>query len=90
MNATKTLKVELGHRSSIQGARWCKPIGWEPANTVEGAEFVDGSWWNESEEAGLVCFVQGEEGDTLEVSAEDLRVASCGNCRVIGEVALYA
>lgn len=30
MNVTKTVTVTLGHRSSIQGARWCKPVGTEP------------------------------------------------------------
>ena len=87
MAATKTLTVQLQHRSSIQQARWCQPVGWEPANKIEGAEFVDGSWWGETEEeAGLVCFVEGDEGDEIEVALDDLRVASCGDCRVIGEV----
>lgn len=89
MTATnqKTLTVELMHRSSIQGARWCKPVSWTPANEIKYAEFVDGSWWSEhEEEAGLICFVDGEEGDHIEVSPEELRVASCGDCRVIGEV----
>lgn len=89
MHATKSLKVVLGHRSSISQARWCQPVGWKPKNEIEGADFVDGSWWGESEEeAGLVCFVQGEEGEEIEVSSDDIRVASCGNCRVIGAVEL--
>jgi hypothetical protein len=86
MTTTQTLKVELKHRSSISNARWCQPVGWEPANEIAG-EFIDGSWWSESqEEAGLVCFVQGDEGDVIEVPVDELRVASCGDCRVIGEV----
>jgi len=83
------LKIRLGRRSSIPQARWCVPIGWEPSNVIEGAEFVDGSWWGENEEeAGLVCFTQGDEGQEYCVALGDLRVASCGDCRVIGEVQL--
>lgn len=79
--------ITLGHKSSIPGARWCKPNGWEPQNQVEGAEFTDGSWWGQQgEEAGLVCFVEGEEGELKCVTAEDLRVASCGDCRIVGKV----
>lgn len=75
------------NRSSISGARWCQPVGWEPQNEVEGAEFVDGSWWGETEEeAGLVRWSDGDEGEEIEVDADDLRVASCGDCRVIAEV----
>jgi len=85
----KTLTVRLGHRSSISGARWCQPIGWEPANTIQGAEFIDGSWWGE-EEAGIVCFVAGDEDDEIEVELDDLRLASCGDCRVIGTVDIEA
>lgn len=84
---TTTLTVKLGHRSSISGARWCQAVGWEPRNEVTGAAFADGSWWSEQDEdAGLVCFADGEEGDEVEVDIDDLRVASCGNCRVIAEV----
>jgi hypothetical protein len=78
---TKTVTVKLNHNSSIPQARW------EPTNEVEGAEFLDGSWWGVSnEEAGLVCFVRGDEGDEIEVSLDDLRVVSTGNCRVISKV----
>ena len=85
--ATKTLTVKLMHRSSISGARWCQPIGWEPKNEIEGADFVDGSWWSDSEEeAGLVCFASGDEGDEIEVDADQLRVATTGDCRVVGTV----
>lgn len=81
------MKVVLKHRSSIPGARWCEPVGWEPGNKIEGAEFVDGSWWGaDSEEAGLVYFGDGEEGDTVEATFADLRLVSCGDCKVIGEV----
>ena len=90
MTTTKT--VRLKHNSSIPNARWCEPVGWEPQNTIEGAEFVDGSWWSEdSEEAGLVWFGErdayGAE-EVIEASLDDLRVASCGDCRVIGDVQL--
>ena len=84
------MKVRLLHDASIPGARWCEPIGWEPTNEIEGSEFVDGSWWDADEQtAGLVWF--GDRNaygvrEVVEVGLDDLRVASCGNCRVIGEV----
>ncbi len=81
---TTTLTVELMHRSSIPGAIWAKPCGWEPENEIEGSEWIDGSWWDDAgNTAGLVCFVEGNEGDIVEVVLSDLRVASCGDCRVI-------
>ena len=91
---TTKVTVRLCHNSSIPGARWCEPIGWEPANAIEGAEWVDGGWWGDDEqEAGLVCFGHPAtyredtgEDETAEVTLADLRVASCGNCRVIAEV----
>jgi hypothetical protein len=89
MTATNitTVTITLGHRSSIAGARWCTPAGWEPENQIEGAEYINGSWWGEeNEEAGIVYFGEGEEGDEITVAVEDLRVASCGDCRVIGPV----
>jgi len=81
------MKVQLNQKCSIQGSRWCTPLGWEPRNQIEGAEFTDGSWWDETEEvAGLVCFTDGEEGELISVKLSDLRIASTGNCKVIGEV----
>lgn len=92
MNATKTLKVRLLHNASIPGARWCEPIGWEPVNEVEGSELVDGAWWDADEQtAGLVWFGHPDSygaNEVAEVSLDDLRVASCGDCRVVGEVEL--
>jgi hypothetical protein len=78
------------HDASIPGARWCVPIGWEPRNVVDGAEYTDGSWWSEAEEeAGLIWFgdrnAYGAQ-EVIQASPDDLRVASCGDCRVIGEV----
>lgn len=84
---SQLVTVKLEHRSSIPNARWCKAIGWEPVNQIDGAELLDGSWWSETEEeAGLVCFVEGDEGDEIDVALDDLRVASCGDCRVIASV----
>lgn len=84
---TKQLKISVNHRSSIPGARWCTPVGWEPANEINGAEFLDGSWWSDhEEEAGIVYFGEASDGDEIEVSPNDLRVASTGDCRVIGRV----
>ena len=55
-----TLKVRLLHRSSVPHARWCEPVGWEPGNEIEGAEFLDGSWWSDhEEEAGLLLLGAG-------------------------------
>lgn len=87
---SKSVKVRLLHNSSIPHARWCEPVGWEPSNDVEGSEFVDGSWWDDDgETAGLVWFGDPDEygaNEVVEASLDDLRVASCGNCKVIGEV----
>lgn len=88
-NSTKTVTVRLMHNTTLTRTRWCVPVGWEPTNNLTGAEFVDGSWWDDQEEvAGLVCFAEGDEGDEIEVSLDDLRVASCGDCKVIGKVKL--
>lgn len=82
--------VLLCHRSSIPGARWCRPIGWSPRNQIKGADWTEdcGAWLTEdSEEAGLVVFGHdGSEGETVTVGLDDLRVVSSGDCRVIGEV----
>lgn len=83
------VEVIVGHRSSIAGARWCQPSGWSPRNRVEGADWSDGdgAWTTEEgEAAGIVIFGHDEEGETVTVSVDDLRVASSGECRVIGEV----
>ena len=98
---TKTVTVRITHGSSIPGACWCQPVGWEPANEREGASYIDGSWYDDDgddaapEVAGLVWFGNPEEyeGDedqelVIEVSIDDLRIASCGDCKVIGEVKL--
>lgn len=83
------LTVKLNHKSSIPGARWCTPVGWEPTNEIAGAEFLDGSWWGESqEEAGVICFADGDEGGEIEVEVDELRIAACGDCRVIGALEL--
>ncbi len=87
---TTTRTVTLMHNASIPGARWCEPKGWEPANVIEDADFVDGAWWYDDEQAaGLVWFGNRDAygaRETVEVSLDDLRVASCGDCRVIGAV----
>lgn len=80
-----TVTVVLKHRSSVPGARWCEPVDWVPENQIEGAEYVDGGWWDEtSEVAGLVAFVQGDEGDVVEVDLDAVKLAS-GN-KVIDNV----
>ncbi len=90
MKATKTLTVRLLHNASIPGARWCEPVGWEPANVVEGSELADGAWWNNDEQAaGLVWFGERDAygaNEVKEANLDDLRVATCGDCRVIGAV----
>jgi hypothetical protein len=83
------LEVEVGHPASIPGARWCRPVGWSPQNVIDGAEWFDGdgSWQDENgDAAGIVIFDIGREGDRVTVGLNDLRVASCGDCRVVGEV----
>lgn len=82
-------RVIVGHRSSIAGARWCKPAGWSPRNRFDGADWCDedGAWIDANGEyAGIVVFHHYEEGETVTVSIDDLRVATSGECRVIGEV----
>ena len=87
---TKT--VRLLHNASIPSARWCEPVGWEPANVIEGSELFDGAWWDADEQtAGLVWFGHPNEygaNEVMEANLDDLRVASCGDCRVIGPVEL--
>jgi hypothetical protein len=83
--------VTVGHRSGIAGARWCLPVGWSPRNRVEGADWSDedGCWQDaDGDAAGLVVFTEDDEdeGETVTVGLDDIRVVSCGECRVIGEV----
>ena len=83
------ISVVVGHRSGIAGARWCRPIGWSPRNRIEGADWSDedGAWLTEEgEAAGIVVFTEDEEGETVTVGLDDLRVASSGDCRVAGNV----
>lgn len=86
----KTVTVIVLHQSSIPGATWVTPKGWEPANKISGAEFVEGSWWgDDSEEAGLVAWNLPEdaaEGDEIDIDLSELRVALCGDCRVLAAV----
>lgn len=85
------VKVKILHDSSIPNSRWCEPIDWEPANEIDGAEYTDGSWRDATEEvAGIVTFdahaVLESEDAIVEVPLDSLRVATCGDCRVIGPV----
>ena len=81
------LKIRLNHQSSIPGAIWCEPIGWEPTNEIEGADYFDSGWWDDVENvAGIVAFVDGDQNEVIECDISDLRIASCGDCRIIGEV----
>lgn len=85
----KTVRVRLLHNASIPNARWCEPVGWVPKNVIAGAELVDGAWWDEYEEvAGMVLFGDHsfELYEVAEVNLGVLRVASCGNCRVLAKV----
>jgi hypothetical protein len=83
------VEVEVGHASSIPGARWCRPIGWSPRNVIDGADWSDGdgAWQDEDgDAAGIVVYGDHAEGDQVAVALDDLRVVSCGDCRVVGEV----
>jgi hypothetical protein len=83
------VEVEVCHASSIPGARWCRPVGWSPRNAIDGAEWSDGdgAWHDENgDAAGIVVYGDHAEGDRVTVALDDLRVASCGDCRVVGEV----
>jgi hypothetical protein len=83
------VEVEVCHASSIPGARWCRPVGWSPRNAIDGAEWSDGdgAWHDEhGDAAGIVIYGDHAEGDRVTVALDDLRVAACGDCRVVGEV----
>jgi hypothetical protein len=92
----QTLTVRLLDRSPIPHARWCEPVGWEPANKIAGAEYGYGAWWGAGGQvAGLVWFGHAEDHEELrqiEAHPVELAVVSCGdgcdeNYRVIEWVA---
>jgi hypothetical protein len=90
-NAAIEVEVEVGHASSIPGARWCRPVGWSPRNAIDGADWIgeEGSWQDcDGDAAGIVIYGDQAEGDRVTVGLDDLRVASCGDCRVIGKVVI--
>jgi hypothetical protein len=69
------------------GAHWCQPIGWTPGNEIPGSEFKDGSWRDQSREtAGIIYFTPMDDGVEVEVPLGDLRVATCDEWHIIGEV----
>lgn len=77
----KNVTVVVGHRSYIPVARWCRPVGWQPANQVEGAEWSapDGAWLDEEGEAGGVVVYgreDDEEGQEITVPLDALRVVT--------------
>jgi hypothetical protein len=78
-------------------------VGWEPSNELGGASFIDGSWYDDEsdisapEVAGIVWFGDVDEYEEcdndeliIECSLDDLRIASCGDCKVIAEVKMTA
>jgi len=80
-------RIRVGHQSPMIGARWCRPVGWIPANQVADSEFVDGSWRNHlGETAGIIYFTPKDDGEEIDVPSEDLRVATCGEWKIIEEV----
>lgn len=80
-------RIKIGHQSPMVGAHWCRPIGWTPANQIADSEFVDGSWRNHlGETAGIIYFTPRSDGEEIEVPSEDLRIAACGEWRILGEV----
>lgn len=85
-----TVKVRLLHNSSIPNARWCDPVGWDAGNVLLGAEYDEGSWWQGWEQvAGLVWIGNPNEygvREVIECELSALRVASCGECRILGPV----
>lgn len=85
------VEVLVCHDSSIAHARWCRPVGWSPRNRVEGADWddADGVWIDEDgEAAGIVLYGHDDanKGDTVAARLDDMRVVSCGDCRVLGSV----
>jgi hypothetical protein len=92
MVASKVLKVRVLGSSSIPNTRWCEPVDWEPKNEFAGSSYAEGAWWDDHEAtAGLVWLGHGRKpnaGEILEVSPEELKVVSCGECRILGEVQL--
>lgn len=69
--ATRTVTVRLLHNASIPTARWCEPVGWEPANVIEGSELAQHAQMGLTRVIGYTldgCEVAGEEeGSALEI-----------------------
>jgi hypothetical protein len=87
------VKVQLLHCASIPGSRWCNPMGWHPTNKVDGAEYEDFTWWDSSDEEAAGLLWLGDvnahgANEVAMVNLTDLRVASCGDMRILGNVTL--
>jgi hypothetical protein len=89
------VKIRLLHESSIPGSHWCQPIGWDPANKVEGAQYQDGTWWDSNDDgndaAGLLWFgdmIAYGFNKVMDADLDDLRVASAGDVKILGKVIL--
>lgn len=84
------VNIRIQHRCSVPQPHWCQPVGWTPANIVEGREYQEGAWWDDHEAiAGLVVYHLPPdviEGDIVEVPLDDLRVVQCGDVRVLEKV----
>lgn len=83
----EAVRIRIGHQSPMVGAHWCHPINWVPANRISDAKFENGAWRSGNDEiAGIVYFTPLDEGEEVEVELDDLRVAACGEWRIIEEV----
>lgn len=84
------VKVKLLHKCPVPGARWCGPVGWEPANKIKGAAYEDGAWWDGREEVASLIWLgdPNQHGAFHEITVplDDLRVATAGECRVLEKV----
>lgn len=83
------LRIRIGHQSPMIGAHWCQPVGWTPKNVIAGSEFKNGSWRDRGrgrETAGIIYFTPLEEGHEVDVAPEDLRIVTCDEWHIIGEV----
>lgn len=82
------LKVRMLHDCSIPSLRWVDPVGWEPSDVIDGLKWTSNAWWGDDDEEAYGLAWVGDVNaygvrEVTEVDADDLRIVSCGDCRVI-------
>jgi hypothetical protein len=79
--SAKTVKIQFRHQyngASFPG-RWCEPIGWIPSNTIPGAEWEDGVYWDEDNEIAGLAWV----GNPLEYDSQDITHVPLSSLRIV-------